>query len=222
MSINPVFCNIYLWFNLSAASFFLCVFVFHSVLLLVNSHTCYICCPIQILLLFVGKRNKLTWLVSLCDAPPIFPMICSWLFFFLSFSLSSLSFFYFTCPTLSFSKLLATSHIELWWDIGTKWLMKIASGVISKEQHVMFKRGSIDETVESMYDSFYKALAEGKDVTLLQTDFCKIYDYGELWCTSLYSQRFEHPPSSNLCCWKDASKICNLAAEYWWIQEGSH
>ena len=28
-----------------------------------------------------------------------------------------------------------------------------------------------------MYNSFYKALAEGKDVILLQTDFCKIYDY---------------------------------------------
>ena len=37
MSINSVFCNIYLWFNLSTASFFLCVFVFHFVLLLVNS-----------------------------------------------------------------------------------------------------------------------------------------------------------------------------------------
>ena len=28
-----------------------------------------------------------------------------------------------------------------------------------------------------MYDSFYKALAEEKDVTLLQTDFCKTYNY---------------------------------------------
>ena len=55
--------------------------------------------------------------------------------------------------------------------------MKIASGVISKEQHVMFKRRSIDEVVKSVYDSFYEAQAEGKDVTLLQTDFCKAYDY---------------------------------------------
>ena len=58
-----------------------------------------------------------------------------------------------------------------------KWLMEIASGVISKEQHVMFKGRSIDKAVESVYDSFYEALAEGKDVTLLQTDFCKAYDY---------------------------------------------
>ena len=58
-----------------------------------------------------------------------------------------------------------------------KWLMKIASGVISKEQHVMFKGKSIDEAVELVYNSFYEALAEEKDVTLLQTDFNKIYDY---------------------------------------------
>ena len=58
-----------------------------------------------------------------------------------------------------------------------KWLIEIASGVISKEQHVMFKGRSIDEAVKSVYDSFYEALAEGKDVTLLQTDFCKAYDY---------------------------------------------
>ena len=58
-----------------------------------------------------------------------------------------------------------------------KWLMEIASKVISKEQHAMFKGRSIDEAVESVYDSFYKALAEEKDVTFLQTDFCKAYDY---------------------------------------------
>ena len=58
-----------------------------------------------------------------------------------------------------------------------KWLMEITSGVISKEQHAMFKGRSIDEAVETVYDSFYEALAEGKDVTLLQTDFCKAYDY---------------------------------------------
>ena len=58
-----------------------------------------------------------------------------------------------------------------------KWLMEIASGVISKEQHVMFKGRSIDEAVESVYNSFYEALAEGKDVILFQTNFCKTYDY---------------------------------------------
>ena len=58
-----------------------------------------------------------------------------------------------------------------------KWLMEIASGVISKEQHVMFKGRSIDKAVESVYDSFYEALAEGKDVTLFQTNFCMASDY---------------------------------------------
>ena len=58
-----------------------------------------------------------------------------------------------------------------------KWLMEIASGVISKEQHVMFKGKSIDKAVKSIYNSFYEALVEGKDVTLLQTNFCKTYNY---------------------------------------------
>ena len=31
-----------------------------------------------------------------------------------------------------------------------QWLMEIASGVISKEQHAMFKGRSIDEAVESV------------------------------------------------------------------------
>ena len=41
----------------------------------------------------------------------------------------------------------------------------------------MFKGRSIDEAVELVYNSFYETLAEGKDVTLFQTDFCKTYDY---------------------------------------------
>ena len=53
--------------------------------------------------------------------------------------------------------------------------MKITSDVISKEQP--FKGRLIDEAVESVYDLFHEALAEGKDVTLLQTNFCKENDY---------------------------------------------
>ena len=45
----------------------------------------------------------------------------------------------------------------------------------------MFKGRSINEVVESVYDSFYEALTEGKDVTLLQTDFCKTYVCGHGW-----------------------------------------
>ena len=37
--------------------------------------------------------------------------------------------------------------------------------------------GQLTKQWESVYDSFYEALAEGKDVTLLQTNFCKAYDY---------------------------------------------
>ena len=44
-----------------------------------------------------------------------------------------------------------------------------------KETNISWR--SIDEAVESVYDSFYEALTEGKDVTLFQTDFCKTYDY---------------------------------------------
>ena len=41
----------------------------------------------------------------------------------------------------------------------------------------MFKGKSIDAAVETIYDAFYEALADGHDITLLQTDFCKAYDY---------------------------------------------
>ena len=41
----------------------------------------------------------------------------------------------------------------------------------------MFKGRSIDAAVETIYDAFYEALADGQDITLLQTDFCKAYDY---------------------------------------------
>ena len=41
----------------------------------------------------------------------------------------------------------------------------------------MFKGKSIDAAVKTIYDAFYEALADGQDITLLQTDFCKAYDY---------------------------------------------
>ena len=31
--------------------------------------------------------------------------------------------------------------------------------------------------MESIYDGFMKTVVEGKDITILQTDFCKAYDY---------------------------------------------
>ena len=62
--------------------------------------------------------------------------------------------------------------------------MKIASRIISKKQHAIFKGRSIDEAVKSVYNSFYEALVEGKNVTLLQTDFYKTYDY--MNCDTLF------------------------------------
>ena len=31
--------------------------------------------------------------------------------------------------------------------------------------------------MESIHDGFMEAVVEGKDMTILQTDFCKVYDY---------------------------------------------
>ena len=58
-----------------------------------------------------------------------------------------------------------------------KWLMESAREVISPEQNAIFAGRSIDNAVESIHDGFMEAVAEGKDMTILQTDFCKAYDY---------------------------------------------
>ena len=46
-----------------------------------------------------------------------------------------------------------------------------------KRFFILFKGKSIDAVVETIYDAFYEALADGQDIPLLQTDFCKAYDY---------------------------------------------
>ena len=58
-----------------------------------------------------------------------------------------------------------------------KWLMESAREVISPEQNVIFVGRSIDNTVELIHDGFMEVVAEGKNMTILQTDFCKAYDY---------------------------------------------
>ena len=109
MSINPVFCNIYLWFNLSAVSFFLCVFVFHSVLLLVNSTLVIFVVPYEYsFCLLVKEINLLGWF-SFAMHHQSFPWFASWLFSFFLFPFFPFL-LSFTCPLLSFSKLLATSQ----------------------------------------------------------------------------------------------------------------
>ena len=58
-----------------------------------------------------------------------------------------------------------------------KWLMESAREVISLEQNAIFAERSIDNAVELIHDGFMEVVAEGKDMTILQTDFCKTYDY---------------------------------------------
>ena len=58
-----------------------------------------------------------------------------------------------------------------------KWLMESAREVISLEQNAIFAGRSIDNAVELIHDGFMEVVVEGKDVTILQTDFCKVYDY---------------------------------------------
>ena len=60
----------------------------------------------------------------------------------------------------------------------------------------MFKGKSINAAVETIYDAFYKALADGQDITLLQTDFCKAYDY--INCNALIHilKKLKAPPQA--------------------------
>ena len=55
--------------------------------------------------------------------------------------------------------------------------MESAREVISPEQNAMFAGRFIDNIVKLIYDGFMEAVVEGKDITILQTDFCKVYDY---------------------------------------------
>ena len=60
----------------------------------------------------------------------------------------------------------------------------------------MFKGKSIDAVVETIYDAFYKALADGQDITLLQTDFCKAYDYVNHDALIHILKRLKAPPQA--------------------------
>ena len=41
----------------------------------------------------------------------------------------------------------------------------------------MFAGRSIDNAVELIHDGFMEVVAKSKDMTILQTDLCKTYDY---------------------------------------------
>ena len=76
------------------------------------------------------------------------------------------------------------------------WFSEIASRVIFDTQHAMFKEKSIDAAVETIYDVFYEALADGQDITLLQTDFCKTYDYVNHDALIHILKRLKAPPQA--------------------------
>ena len=136
MSINPVFCNIYLWFNLSAVSFFLCVFVFHSVLLLVNSTLVIFVIPYEYFFcLLVKEINLLGWFpfAMHCQSFPWFALDFSLSFFSLSF----LSFF----PSPVHSFLLQTpGHFTLFLWLNSFFLLKLNLASILKKESKIWKK----------------------------------------------------------------------------------
>ena len=60
----------------------------------------------------------------------------------------------------------------------------------------MFKRKSIDVAVETIYDIFYKALTDEQNITLLQTNFCKAYDYVNCNVLIYILKRLKAPPQA--------------------------
>ena len=60
----------------------------------------------------------------------------------------------------------------------------------------MFKGKSIDAAVETIYNAFYEALADGQDITLLQTNFCKTYDYVNCDALIHILKRLKAPPQA--------------------------
>ena len=105
-----MFCNIYLWFNFFTMFFFLCVFVFHFVLFLVNSTLVIFVVPYKYsFCLLVKGINLLGWFPLQCAANLFHDLLLTFLFLSFPF-LSFPSFLH--LPTLSFPKLLATSQIK--------------------------------------------------------------------------------------------------------------
>jgi ribonuclease HI len=57
------------------------------------------------------------------------------------------------------------------------WLAGLANVMVSRDQHALLPGRLIDDAIELIHDGFMEALAEEEDVTLLQTDFYKAFDY---------------------------------------------
>ena len=55
--------------------------------------------------------------------------------------------------------------------------MNKKGGYISEFQNVMFPSHCINAAVEKIHNSFVEAILEGEETSLLQTDFCKTYNF---------------------------------------------
>ena len=57
------------------------------------------------------------------------------------------------------------------------WLAENIVHALSPTQNAIAKGRLIDRAVESVLDAFYERIADGKEASLLSTDFEKAYDY---------------------------------------------
>jgi hypothetical protein len=57
------------------------------------------------------------------------------------------------------------------------WLAGLANEVLSGSQHALLPGRRIDDAIELVHDQMMEGILEGKDLSLIQTDFFKAYDY---------------------------------------------
>ena len=101
-----------------------------------------------------------------------------------------------SCPVQFRPISVTNSNYRIVMQYWALWFSEIASGVISDTQYAMFKGKSIDAAVETIYDVFYEALADRQDITLLQTDFCKAYNYVNCDALIHILKRLKAPPQT--------------------------
>ena len=75
------------------------------------------------------------------------------------------------------------------------------------------------QDLSGFMDLFMKLWQKGKTWLFSKQTFARHMTLWIMMCFFIFSKVWM-PPSSNLCCWEGALRICNLAAKYWWIQEG--
>ena len=72
---------------------------------------------------------------------------------------------------------IINSNYQIVMKYWTKWLMESTKEVIFSEQNITFARRFIDNIVKLIHNEFIEVVAEGKDMIIFQTDFCKTYNY---------------------------------------------